>query len=663
MVRQPEPEELRRRALALYKGNDPAAAAALQARVVAAATYGADEPCRVDDAKRLGLFRFNSGDIAGAASALETVIDSPAVDGETVKNFGVCLDRLGRTAEALVYLERAKGMMPDNPLVLDGLASVACALGRPEDSIRYGIRSLELKAARRRDSSGQQAESATPPPVGRRIIAYSLWGDDSRYLQGILDNARLIPHLYPGWTCRVYHDATVPSWLLKELQILDVETVAMPSPGRLWEGLFWRFRVAADPDVERFLVRDADSVVNTRERAAVDAWIASGRQFHVMRDWYTHTDLILAGLWGGMGGVLPGIVEAMGDFLADRIPARTVDQEFLARHVWPAARPSVLIHDSLHPCLGARPFPQTGRLPAGQHVGQNATVTRQARWRAGSRGLAERRFVFTVTTGRTGTQWLSALLSANLAGAEVHHERSGWEAFGTDTPDVSTFTLFNSKGNIPPVRSFWERKFRRLRNSDRRTYVETSHYLAKAGLVENLDLLPESAEIHLVLLRRDVADLVWSFHSRCDFANLGFTWLFALDPRYPNAIVSSTPFLEHGAAGIALWYVVEMWTRQEYYRRLLADHPRIHIHDLDLNAATSPAGVKPLMDAVAGRGHAMEDIELPRRMNATRGRPWGPAEESRVRSLVRRFNFDPVALAETFVAQGRRLGRGRSEAP
>jgi hypothetical protein len=52
-------------------------------------------------------------------------------------------------------------------------------------------------------------------------------------------------------------------------------------------------------------VRDADSVLNLRERLAVDDWLASGRWFHIMRDWWSHTDLVLAGMWGGVAGVLP----------------------------------------------------------------------------------------------------------------------------------------------------------------------------------------------------------------------------------------------------------------------------------------------------------------------------------------------------------------------
>jgi hypothetical protein len=46
--------------------------------------------------------------------------------------------------------------------------------------------------------------------------------------------------------------------------------------------------VAADADVDRFIVRDADSRLNSREKAAVDAWIASGATFPIMRDCFAH---------------------------------------------------------------------------------------------------------------------------------------------------------------------------------------------------------------------------------------------------------------------------------------------------------------------------------------------------------------------------------------
>ena len=45
-----------------------------------------------------------------------------------------------------------------------------------------------------------------------------------------------------------------------------------------------------------YWVRDADSVVNVREKVAVEEWLASTRHFHLMRDHYDHSELVLAGM-------------------------------------------------------------------------------------------------------------------------------------------------------------------------------------------------------------------------------------------------------------------------------------------------------------------------------------------------------------------------------
>jgi hypothetical protein len=51
----------------------------------------------------------------------------------------------------------------------------------------------------------------------------------------------------------------------------------------------WRFLVAADTDVERYVVRDIDSRLSLREQAAVDEWIESQKKSHVMRDHSSHS--------------------------------------------------------------------------------------------------------------------------------------------------------------------------------------------------------------------------------------------------------------------------------------------------------------------------------------------------------------------------------------
>ena len=48
-----------------------------------------------------------------------------------------------------------------------------------------------------------------------------------------------------------------------------------------------------DPTVFAFGSRDVDSFLSEREEASVRAWLASGKQFHVMRDGPFHRLKIL----------------------------------------------------------------------------------------------------------------------------------------------------------------------------------------------------------------------------------------------------------------------------------------------------------------------------------------------------------------------------------
>jgi hypothetical protein len=181
----------------------------------------------------------------------------------------------------------------------------------------------------------------------------------------------LIPEIYPGWRARFYVDDSIPAQLREHLQKLGADIVVQPKARNFYDGLMWRFGVIGDQSVQRFLIRDADSLVNTQERMAVDDWLSGDRWFHIMRDWFTHTDLVLAGMWGGVGGILPPLEQLTAEFKPFRMSNRNFDQDFLRMSVWPTAKKSCLIHDSYFDCFNSVPFPPFGRLPPGQHVGQN----------------------------------------------------------------------------------------------------------------------------------------------------------------------------------------------------------------------------------------------------------------------------------------------------
>ena len=264
-------------------------------------------------------------------------------------------------------------------------------------------------------------------------------------------------------------------------------------------------------------------------------------------------------------------------------------------------------------------------------------------------------FIFTVTTGRSGTGYLTRLLSENLVDAEVHHERLGYQAFGVDTPDASHFTLFNSVGNVVQVQNFWRQKLTRIAKTLADSYAEISHFNAKAGLIENLGGLYEHGDVHLIVLYRDPLATLRSFHNRHDFANLGFTWLFALDPRYPNKIVPADEHRKFGAAGAAYWYIQEMTARSAYYDRLVADIPGVHTHRVDIEELTDRAGVDDLLQQLCV--DARPEFIIPERANATETWRLTTQDETLLQEIVQQLDTNCTALGEAYFDSGCRLAQ------
>lgn len=245
------------------------------------------------------------------------------------------------------------------------------------------------------------------------------------------------------------------------------------------------------------------------------------------------------------------------------------------------------------------------------------------------------------------------MLRTNLSDAQVFHERIGWLDLGVNCPDASHMTRFNTLGNTPEIRAFWQQKLARDAAQPSEVFVETTHLHAKAGLIENLDLVPDGTRVVLVAQRRDPFKIAWSFYNRFEFTNFGFTWLFALDPRYHNVIVSSEPFREYNAAGSALWYVIEMEARGEYYRLMTQETPNVSVFPTALEQLVQPEGAKKLLREISG--DAVADIGIPAPENVQPQHFFDEAEKAKLQHLVSRFEWNPTELAQSFIASGRRL--------
>jgi hypothetical protein len=211
----------------------------------------------------------------------------------------------------------------------------------------------------------------TKSKAEKMVISFGLHGAHNKFLQGALKNVELARLYYPGWICRFYlgsGEQAVPAHVIQELLrrgaevVYDDSSTTSSSATNGNAAMFARFRVATDPSVNRFLIRDVDSRLNDRESAAVAAWITSKRPLHIMRDHPTHCKYnILGGMWGATNGSLslPTLGLALAAWRETHVWGD--DMAFLTNHVWPQVQSSrfALAHDS-HCCemfANVQPFP------------------------------------------------------------------------------------------------------------------------------------------------------------------------------------------------------------------------------------------------------------------------------------------------------------------
>lgn len=133
-----------------------------------------------------------------------------------------------------------------------------------------------------------------------QVISYSLWGDADRYVLPLIKNLEIGKRLFKEWKIVVYlASSTKPS--IKEILVSQGAAIYECGESPDTRGAFWRFRALSLPDVDTVIIRDADSPLTKRDRALVDYWLASDKEFYLCRDHPQHVRPLVAGLWGCRG--------------------------------------------------------------------------------------------------------------------------------------------------------------------------------------------------------------------------------------------------------------------------------------------------------------------------------------------------------------------------
>ena len=220
-----------------------------------------------------------------------------------------------------------------------------------------------------------------PNLSGERIISFSLYGADPRYIYGAVRNAQLVPIYFPTWRARFYVEnpngttrhAKVSMRIITKLRVLGAEVCYLDSERAQLAPMLWRFLVAQDPRVKRFIIRDADSRLNSRDAAVVHEWEKSGKAFHCIRDHPWHSNYaVLGGLWGGVPSLLnPLLPKPWLEMMRGVGTGYIQDMHFLGKSIWPkVSADNAYCHDSFS-CkryAGSHPFP-VERTEPGLHLG------------------------------------------------------------------------------------------------------------------------------------------------------------------------------------------------------------------------------------------------------------------------------------------------------
>ncbi|WP_174800745.1 tetratricopeptide repeat protein [Martelella limonii] len=334
-------------------------------------------PGTLQDLQRAYGAAYDAGDYSRSLAIAKKAHAMAPDNALILMNLAVSHLRLDDFDDAIDFTLQALSRMPENFVAYDALSHAYGEKGNVEAVREWGLKALTLRDrqfARPPDTDCSMAPLPEPPALKTRqhnIIAFSLFGNRARYCETAILNAKAQATVFPEWTCLFYVDETVPASVLERLTAEGAHIRVVSGALKRWPPTMWRFAAADIPGMHRVLFRDADSLISSRERILVDEWVSGDRQFHHIRDWHTHTELLHAGLWGMTAGALPSMEAMVARYLAKPLAsAHFADQYFLREQVWPHARRSLLAHDSLFGFHGGKPHP-AGRACGDDHIGAN----------------------------------------------------------------------------------------------------------------------------------------------------------------------------------------------------------------------------------------------------------------------------------------------------
>lgn len=188
----------------------------------------------------------------------------------------------------------------------------------------------------------------------KKVFCYSWWGKNNKgsefYSYGLLDNALIAKELFPDWILRIYYEENnVDEKILNALSTFDnVELIKFAYNGDDNDNskMFVRFSCMFEEDNIIYVCQDADSRLDYRGKAVIDDWLASDKDFMIVRDHFYHNTVILGGFFGARNNVCRPLVDQFYSYT--RHAHKGDDQNFLAQVVYPHVVNNSMIYASFN---------------------------------------------------------------------------------------------------------------------------------------------------------------------------------------------------------------------------------------------------------------------------------------------------------------------------
>jgi len=207
--------------------------------------------------------------------------------------------------------------------------------------------------------------------MSKKVISFALYGDDPKYFLGAEQNIIEAQKIYPDWICRFYCKKDVPN--LEKLKNNKNVEIILIEDNETIPPIYFRFLVADDADVDIFMIRDCDSIVNYREQIAVQEWLNSDKILHLMHDHERHFWLVMGGMWGLKNQFKINMKDIIQKYILEKNKNNYNwgdDQHFLGDYILPLFKDSVIDHNSIYVKWSySKDFPQHQNIKYGKFVG------------------------------------------------------------------------------------------------------------------------------------------------------------------------------------------------------------------------------------------------------------------------------------------------------